>query len=281
MFTELAPGVFAVDHRVVEGKNGVIFGRRIALAIDTGIDPEEGQAVAEFIRSRGMTPDRLALTHGHGDHVLGGAALAGGEVFAHSAAPAVIGRHLPGWAERAGLAPEEMAARLPMPTVTFSEELRIDLGGRIARLFPAPGHSEDGICVLLEVERILFAGDSVVTGIVPAIGDGDSRTLEASLRRLAGMEIDVLVAGHGPILKGAERVRAWIEWLAQYLAGIRAAVQAELDQGCDPATVADRVEFRAFIGDRLPQDRHGMPRRHRDTVEKIIAEAVQEREYVR
>lgn len=277
MFMEVAPGVFTVEHRVAEGKNGIIFGRRIALAIDSGNEPDEGRAMAEFIRARGMPPDRLALTHGHGDHVLGGAALAGGEVFAHAAAPAVIRRHLPGWAERAGLSPEEMTARLPMPTVTFTDELQIDLGGRAVRLFPAPGHSEDGVCALLEEERVLFAGDSVVTGIVPAIGDGDSRTLEASLRKLAGMEIEVLVAGHGPVLKGAARVQAWIEWLAEYLAGVRAAVREGLDHGRDPAAVVDAVEFRAFVGDRLPEDRHGMARRHRNTVEKIVAEVQQER----
>jgi cyclase len=276
MFTEIAPGVFAVEHRVVEGKNGIILGRRIALAVDAGNEPEEGEAMGAFIRERGLAPDRLALTHGHGDHVLGGAALASGEVFAHAAAPGVIRRHLAGWAERAGLTLEEMEARLPMPTVTFTDELRIDLGGRTVRLFPVPGHSQDGVCVFLEEERILFAGDSVVTGIVPAIGDGDSRTLEASLRELAGMEIEVLVAGHGPVLRGADRVREWIEWLAEYLAGIRAAVRVGLRQGQAPAAVADSIPFRAHVGDRLPEERHGMPRRHRSTVEKIIAEVLQE-----
>jgi cyclase len=277
MFTEIAAGIFAVEHRVVEGKNGIVFGQRMALAIDAGHEPEEGQAMAAFIRERGMTPDRLALTHGHGDHVLGGGALAGGEVFAHAATPGVIRRHLPGWAERAGLSPDEMRARLPLPTITFTDELQIDLGGRAARLFPAPGHSEDGVCVFLEEERILFAGDSVVTGIVPAIGDGDSRTLEESLRRLAGMEIEQVVAGHGPVLRGADRVREWIGWLAEYLAGIRAAVWTGLDRGEEPTRVAEAVKFRAHVGNRLPEERHGMPRRHRNTVEKIVAEVVQER----
>ena len=41
-------------------------------------------------------------------------------------------------------------------------------------------------CALLEEDRVLCGGDTVVTGIVPAIADGDSRLLEATLRRLRG-----------------------------------------------------------------------------------------------
>jgi glyoxylase-like metal-dependent hydrolase (beta-lactamase superfamily II) len=272
MFSEIVPGVFAVEHQVAEGKNGILFSRRGAVAIDGGNYPEEGQAMAEFIRARGETPDRLILTHGHGDHVLGAAALAGGEVIAHARTPEVIRRQVPAWAARWGESEEQVEARIVRPTITFTEELRLDLGDRSLRLFPTPGHSEDGICVYLEEERLLFAGDTVVTGIVPAIGDGDSRELEASLQRLAGMEIEILVAGHGPVLQGREKVREWLQWLASYLAGVRAFVLEELGQGRDPVTIADSADYARFVGDRLPAEKHGMPKRHRNTVVKILEE---------
>jgi cyclase len=278
MFTELAPGVFSVEHRVVEGKNGVLFGNRHALAIDTGSDAEEGEAVAAFIRARGRQPEWLALTHGHGDHVLGGAVFVGAEVFAHVNMPAVIRKQIPGWAEvrtrapGAGASNDEIAARVSQPTITFTDELRIDLGGRQVHLFHTPGHSDDSACVYLPGERILFAGDTVVTGIVPAIGDGSGVAMEASLRRLAELEIEILVAGHGPVLHGARHVRDWLGWQASYLAGARAFVRASLAQG-DPAdAVADAAGYERFVGDRLPADRHGMLRRHRNTVMKIIQE---------
>ena len=50
MFTEVAPGIFSVDHQVVEGKNGIVFGSRVGLAIDTGNTPEEGRAMAAFLQ---------------------------------------------------------------------------------------------------------------------------------------------------------------------------------------------------------------------------------------
>jgi cyclase len=272
MVEEIRPGIFCVDHRVAEGKNGVILGRRAALAIDGGTDPDEGEATEAFLRERGRAPDRLVLTHGHGDHVLGAAALAAGEVFAHAATPDVIRRQLPAWAERAGETVEQTAARVVWPTVTFIGELRIDLGGRTVRCFPTPGHSEDSISLFVEDERVLFAGDTVVTGIIPAIGDGDGRTLEASLRGLAALDIEILVPGHGPIVRGREAARAWILWLAEYLAAVRAFARERLTCGDAAETIPDAADFARFVGDRLPAERHGMPRRHRATVARIVAE---------
>ena len=80
MFTEIAAGVFSAEHQVAEGKNALVFGRRGALAIDGWTYEKEGQAMADFMRAKGYEPNRLALTHGHGDHVLGARPLAAGEV---------------------------------------------------------------------------------------------------------------------------------------------------------------------------------------------------------
>jgi len=274
MIEEVAPGVFAYAHEFVEGKNGVVIGARTGLAIDCGNFDADGEAMAAFLRAQGRTPDRLALTHGHGDHLLGGAAFREAEIYAHALTPGVIRRQLDGWARRWETTPEDAAARVIWPTVTFTEELRLDVGGKTVRMFPTPGHSEDGVGVLVEEHGILFAGDSVATGIAPAIGDGDSRVMEATLGRLAEMEFAVLVPGHGPLLRGAEAIREWLLWVQSYLAGVRQCVRAALDAGADAETAIDAAAFDAFIGERLPRDRHGMPRRHRLAVEKIVSEEI-------
>jgi len=272
MFVEVAPGVFAVHNRFVEGKCGIVIGENGALAIDACNDPDEGRAMAEFIRDRGWVPNRLVLTHGHGDHMLGAEGFRGSDVFAHVSAPEVIRRQLAGWAERTGEPIAQVQVRVVWPTIAFSEALWIDLGGKRVRFFHAPGHSEDGVCAYVEEDRVLFGGDTVVTGIVPAIGDGDSRALERTLRVLAHMEVEVLVPGHGPVLQGVAHVREWLAGWADYLSRVRSFVRDALDRGDDPQTVAAAAEYEAFIGDRLPADRHSMPRRHRSTVERIVEE---------
>ncbi|MFT5088667.1 MAG: glyoxylase-like metal-dependent hydrolase (beta-lactamase superfamily II) [Candidatus Latescibacterota bacterium] len=272
MFEEIAAGVFSAEHQVAEGKNAIVFGRRSALAIDGGTYEKEGRAMADFICDKGYQPDRLALTHGHGDHVLGAKPLAAGEVYAHAKTPGVIRRHAVSWAERQERDIEELIGELAMPTITYTQELYIDLGDLSVRFFPTPGHSEDGVSAYIKEHKLLIGGDAVVTGIVPAIGDGDSRVLEASLRVLAQMDIEVLLPGHGPAVYGALEARGWIEWEADYLAEARARVRGLLDEGLAGESLLDEVSFDELVKGRLSAEKHGMRKRHRASVEVILQE---------
>ena len=207
---QVADGVFATDHAVAEGKNAVVIGTRAALPIDAGTYSEEGDLMAALVRAEGYDVSRFALTHGHGDHVLGADAFRACEVFAHDLTPSVIRKQVPGWASRWECSEAEAASRVVWPTVTYSNELTVELGEKPVRFFPTPGHSIDGVSALVVQDRVLIAGDSVVTGIVPAIGDGDSRTLESSLRTLEGMDVGTLIPGHGPVIYGGDAIRDWI-----------------------------------------------------------------------
>ena len=269
---EVIDGIFTVAHRVAEGKNVVILGEREAWAVDTGSDASEGEKMVALIRSRGYDPRRLLYTHGHGDHVLGSVLFQGGDIFAHALTPLEIKRLLPVWAQRAGSTVDILRSQIAWPTITFRDELFLDLGNRQLHLFPTPGHSQDGISIYLPEERLLIAGDSVVTGIVPAIGDGDSLVLEASLRKLGTLTIDLLIPGHGPVVRGRAAVADWLQWLPDYLGRVRHFVVESLRQGTAAAAIAGRCAFDDFIGDRLPKEKHKMVKRHEATVNKIVQE---------
>ena len=272
MFTEEAPGVFSVASRFVDGKNGVIIGERGALAIDCSNYVDEGQAMADFIREQGYQTNDIVLTHGHGDHIYGAVPLMTGQIYGHALTTPKIRSQLPMIAEKWSCSEDEAASKLPWPTVSYRDELWIDLGDKNLWMFPTPGHSNDGISVYVEEDKLLFSGDSVVNGIVTAIGDGDSATLESSLADLLALDIEVLVPGHGTTIRGTEAVRDWLVWQASYLSGVRDHVRAELDKGKDAESAAESVDYESFIGDRLPIDRNGMPKRHRNTVDKIVEE---------
>jgi glyoxylase-like metal-dependent hydrolase (beta-lactamase superfamily II) len=204
--------------------------------------------------------------------ILGSGAFRDAEVFARDLTPEVMRRQVAAVSRKSGRTETELAAELAWPTVTFSAELSLDLGGRTARFFPTPGHSPDSTCVYVVEDRVLFAGDTVVTGIVPAIGDGSGTVLEASLARLADLEIEVLVPGHGPVIAGRAQVRDWVAWQARYLAEIREWVRDQRQRGVAPAAIPEQAEFERFVGDRLARDKHQMERRHRDAVAAIVAE---------
>lgn len=272
MFTEIAPQTYSVASRFVDGKNGIIIGQRGAIAIDASNFPDEGQAMADFIRLQGHQANRLILTHGHGDHILGSGPFIGAEVVAHQLTPIEMRRLLPGSAKRQGVTVEALAGQLAWPTLTFSDELVIDLGDKHVHLFPTPGHSQDGISIYIPQQRLLIAGDSVVTTIIPAIANGDSRVLQASLAKLMTLDVEVMVPGHGDVIEGQVQVQDWLQWLSGYLSRVRAAVQTYLHQGEAADNIVAAIDFDTFVGSRLPRGKHKMPNRHADSVRKIIEE---------
>jgi len=272
MVTEVAPGIFCADHQVAEGKNGIVIGERGAVVIDSGSYPAEAQVMADFVLAQGHVPQRLIFTHGHGDHILGSSVFKEAEVIAHANTPLVIQGLLPKLAEMRNTSAAQLETQIAWPTVTFMGELNIDLRGRHLHLYPTPGHSRDAIAIFVEEAQALFAGDTVVTGIVPAIHEGDSRVLESSLKRLLAMEIEILVPGHGPVVRGRERVQDWLRWTIGYLSGVRAFAREALSHGEAPERIADLAAYETFIGNRLPRHKHHMDDRHRDTVNKIVRE---------
>jgi cyclase len=283
MIEEIAPGVWTAGHRVADGKNGIVFGERHVLVVDCGSDPAEGQTMVDGVRRRGRVPDWVAYTHSHGDHAGGGAPFQGATVFAHATAPAGLRR----LAERKG-------AGVLWPDVLFEGEIDLDPGGRTVRLIPTPGHSRDSVCLYLVQEGILFAGDTAVTGIPPAFGDGDGAEMASSLRRLAALDVDVLVPGHGPVLRGAPAVRAWLIWLADYLDALRDAVERAMGAAPRPSVpgdvagearrdalvgaILDIAPHQRLIGDRLPLDTTEVARRHRNNAVAALDAQGRERE---
>ena len=272
MVTEVIVDVFAVTQEVADGRNAVIFGSRGAAAIDTGISTKTGQEMLDLIRDREAPACRLLYTHGHGDHILGSLPFKGCEVYAPEKTVAVMMDQCRAVSHKNGIALEDAKKRVLWPTVMYSDELTIDLGGKTLKCFPTPGHSDDHVSIYVPEDRLLVAGDTVVTSIVPAFFMGNSRLLERSLERILGMDIEVMIVGHGAPMHGKEVIEDWIRWVLGYLRGLRREIRTRLDRDEAPEEIADALTFEQWVGDRLPADKFGMPKRHRTAVEKIIKE---------
>ncbi len=270
MIRRVAPGVLVLDTSVAAGKAGVIAGSDVALAVDAGIDDTEGAASLDAATSLGRPEVRLVYTHGHVDHALGGTAFAGHEIVGRPGIVTHMRAQLDAWAERTGEGRTALEARFGWPTIIVDGETELDLGGRRIRLLDTPGHAPDALCVLDPDGGILFGGDTVVTAIPPAFSDGDSATLEKTLRKLVSLDAEILIPGHGDIVEGRAAVRDAISWSADYLARCRDHVAAHEQQ--DPDVVVAAAPFGTFIGDHLPRHRHRMEWRHEQTVRMMIAE---------
>jgi glyoxylase-like metal-dependent hydrolase (beta-lactamase superfamily II) len=128
----------------------------------------------------------------------------------------------------------------------------IQLGKRSLRALHTPGHRFDHLCFLLEDSAALFAGDLVAgTGtVVIAPPEGNLLDYMASLQRLLGLDLRIILPAHGQVITEPH------ELLEQYILHRQLREQQVLERlAAGPATVAAMVEN--IYADVDPQ-LHGM-----------------------
>ncbi|WP_082533182.1 MBL fold metallo-hydrolase [Devosia sp. Root413D1] len=158
----------------------------------------------------GITIKALFLTHGHADHsagaaavrrrlgvpVLAGAATAKMVAAGDEAAISLVA------AKAAGGYPADFAyAACPVDRVLDDGE-QVAFGAVTVTAVATPGHSHDHMSYLVEVgtRRMLVSGDALFHGGkvgVQDVYDCSVPQICASVRRLAGLEFEVLLPGHG------------------------------------------------------------------------------------
>jgi glyoxylase-like metal-dependent hydrolase (beta-lactamase superfamily II) len=268
----LGPGIFALPTSIVEGWSGLLAGQRRTLVLDAGKDLAEGRRLARAAATVGRPADLLAYSHGHWDHAGGGAAFAQAEVVAHADSLTMVLDQLVKSSEaELESAPAKSDRGAGHPSLVVSGEVRFELGGLEARLYPTPGHAPGAMSLLVPEAGVLFAGDTAVTAIPPAFSDGNSLELELTLRDLARLDLEVLVPGHGEIVYGTSAIRESLSWLADYLASVREQVGRLAPTHTGDEIVA-LTDYPTFVGDRLRADRHRMVFRHEQNVRRILVE---------
>jgi glyoxylase-like metal-dependent hydrolase (beta-lactamase superfamily II) len=82
------------------------------------------------------------------------------------------------------------------------------LGRKRLQVFSTPGHSPGSICLYWEDQKVLLSGDTLFylgVGRTDLPG-GDSHTLAESVARLAKLDVEYLVPGHGEVVKGKKTI---------------------------------------------------------------------------
>ncbi len=204
---------------------GAITGPQWAVVIDTLAMPEETLAMRSFIEEELGVPVRYVInTHYHADHTWGNCFFPGATIIGHAACRQAM--------LETGNASLEAARRqnplfrqvkLVAPHLTFDEGgLSLRVGKKNLILMPTPGHSRDGVSVLVEEDRVLFAGDAFLP--LPYIVDGDMDELAATIKRIGKMGLENIVQGHGDIILRGEIDDSVKENLG-YLSAVRKAVR--------------------------------------------------------
>jgi len=114
----------------------------------------------------------------------------------------------------------ELAGRqieIPEPYF-FLNEGDLEIGDQRFQVIVTPGHSPGSICLYWPEKKALFTGDLVFNqGIGRTdLPGGDSGSLKESIKRIAVMDIEYLLTGHGDIVVGTKAVQKNFRTIGNY-----------------------------------------------------------------
>jgi alkyl sulfatase BDS1-like metallo-beta-lactamase superfamily hydrolase len=249
--SEIADGIAVVES----------FSNVIALSTDAGLVLSDtsgaltGAAVVESLRGWSEAPFHTILyTHGHIDHVGGAGAFVADAVDRGHRAPRFIGHeNLPArfrrYTDTAGYntiintRQFSGAAKLgigglkrflpentPLPDVTFSDHMGLDVGGVRLDLHHDRGETDDHVWAWLPERKLILTGDLFIWNLPNA---GNPQKVQryplewaVALRKMSGLGAEYLVPAHGLPVAGANRIRTVLDDTATAL---EALVRGTLD----------------------------------------------------
>lgn len=204
---------------------GAVIGPNWAVVIDTLALPEETLAIRDFIEQELNVPVRYVInTHYHADHAWGNYFFPGSVIIGHTLCREWLLEHgLPSLEAVSQENPSFRNVKIVLPQVTFSKgHISLKVGKKTLTLFPLPGHSADNVAVLVEEDRVLYAGDTCMP--LPYIVDGNIDDMVLSLKQVSKLGLENIVQGHGDIILRGE-IEGYTKDNLAYLSQIRKAVR--------------------------------------------------------
>ena len=222
----VAENVYSFQSDVYAQVNaGAVVGPNWAVVIDTLALPDETLAIRQFIEQELQVPIRYVInTHFHADHTWGNYLFPNATILASTLCRELLdtrGRASLEEARKHGTTFRQ--SRIILPHLTFAEgSLSLRVGKKTLSMIFLPGHSPDNLGVIVEEDRVLFAGDVIMP--IPYIVDGNADEMVLSLKQISLIGLENVVQGHGDIVLRGEVERIVKDNLA-YLSAIRRAVR--------------------------------------------------------
>lgn len=171
------------------------------------IDPGHAQFFDHVRRGLGQTGvsmeeiDLIICTHAHPDHIE--------SVLLFGDTPALFALHTAEWQ-----LVQQMAPLMNIDPETFAPDFfltegELTVGDVQLQVYYTPGHSPGGVTLYWPETKALITGDLIFKGGLGRtdLPGGNGAQLKESIRRMATLDAEWLLSGHGDVISGAEAVR--------------------------------------------------------------------------
>ena len=184
----------------------LIVGDKGAILVDSGGSAEVGRHLSKAARRITDKPvTHVVNTHHHGDHYLGNAAFEGATFISSVMCRQLV---LETGGEWLNLMQRDVGRALPgtkpiAATVTYAEGTRTQAvihGVRLVFWVPRGSHTAGDLVVYLPDDKVVVAGDVLVSRVVPTLQDGFVKNWIRSLEEMQAMGAVHFVPGHGDLM---------------------------------------------------------------------------------
>lgn len=276
MLTRVSPRIVILPatHETDRPLLAAIQGSRNTLLLDAGNSPAHARQFLRLLATERIQPDGLVLTHHHWDHTFGLGAF-DGPVVAHVNTRRRL-EEMQTWSWTDDALAERVEQRrqtaftatniqkewgddrqvnLRLPTVTYTDQLILDLGDVTCVLIhPTVDHADDCTVLYVPEERTLFLGDAfypdTMTWTYSIAGAA------ALVQAIEGLEVDRCFLSHedGPWDRLA--FCEWLRVMQQTLQAVRNSVSTEplkdaVARGLGRSLDAEEAEIVGFFADGL------------------------------
>jgi cyclase len=165
---------------------------RHALVYDTHMTLDHASAIRSHLAGLDVTRFDVVLSHWHTDHIAGNAVFEDCPIIALEATARAMADN-----REALESDDPPIAPIVMPSQTFENRLRLDVGSRKVELHHFQIHSHDGCVLWLPDDGILLAGDTLEDTITYISEPEHIETHIEELDRMAKWPIRKILPNHG------------------------------------------------------------------------------------
>jgi len=182
--------------------NSYFLGGEVGALIDPG-HLRFADGLLDQMTAEGIAPEDIRLvivTHSHPDH------MEAAPRFAEPGAPIAMHPAALAYLDQVGAAMYQwMGSELPgvEGILPIEEGPVAALDGRVS-VYHTPGHEPGSLCVYWPERKALATGDLIFAGSIGRTDfpGGDHARLMAEVERMAELDVEWLLPGHGPVLSG-------------------------------------------------------------------------------